>query len=77
MSSWKAMKKHGSEVAQYRTSEGKCVNIPYKGETSKAILDVLGGLRSCCTYIGSHKLKDIGKKTTFILVNNTHNRIYK
>ena len=77
MSSWKAMKKHGSSVAQYRTSEGKCVNIPYKGETSKAILDVLGGIRSCCTYIGSHKLKDIGKKTTFILVNNTHNRIYK
>tara|TARA_B100000902_G_C27321897_1_gene925242 strand:+ start:3661 stop:4695 length:1035 start_codon:yes stop_codon:yes gene_type:complete len=76
MSSKQAMTKHNGGVANYRTSEGKCVTIPYKGETSDTIQDILGGLRSCCTYIGAKTIKDMGKNTTFIKVNNTHNRIY-
>jgi GMP reductase len=76
MSSKQAMDKHSGGVADYRTSEGKCVTIPYKGKTSHTIQDILGGLRSCCTYIGAKNLKDMGKNTTFIKVNNTHNRIY-
>ena len=76
MSSKQAMDKHSGGVANYKTSEGKCVTIPYKGKTSHTIQDILGGLRSCCTYIGAKTLKDMGKNTTFIKVNNTHNRIY-
>tara|TARA_S200002703_G_scaffold20667_5_gene17100 strand:- start:72159 stop:73193 length:1035 start_codon:yes stop_codon:yes gene_type:complete len=76
MSSRQAMTKHSGGVADYRTSEGKCVTIPYKGETADTIQDILGGLRSCCTYIGAKNIKDMGKNTTFIKVNNTHNRIY-
>ena len=76
MSSKQAMKKHSGGVANYRTSEGKCVSIPYKGKTTDIVQDILGGLRSCCTYIGAKTLKDMGKNTTFIKVNNTHNRIY-
>ena len=76
MSSKQAMTKHNGGVADYRTSEGKCVTIPYKGQTSDTIQDILGGLRSCCTYIGAKTIKDMGKNTTFIKVNNTHNRIY-
>ena len=76
MSSKQAMNKHNGGVADYRTSEGKCVTIPYKGETAATIQDILGGLRSCCTYIGAKNIKDMGKNTTFIKVNNTHNRIY-
>tara|TARA_B100001778_G_scaffold247838_1_gene208033 strand:+ start:1078 stop:2112 length:1035 start_codon:yes stop_codon:yes gene_type:complete len=76
MSSRQAMTKHNGGVANYRTSEGKCVTIPYKGETAETIQDILGGLRSCCTYIGAKNIKDMGKNTTFIKVNNTHNRIY-
>ena len=76
MSSKQAMQKHSGGVANYRTSEGKCVSIPYKGKTTDIVQDILGGLRSCCTYIGAKTLKDMGKNTTFIKVNNTHNRIY-
>lgn len=77
MSSENAMNKHHDGVAKYRTEEGKCVTIPYKGKAEKIIQDIYGGLRSACTYVGANKIKDFGKKTTFIQVNNTHNRIYE
>ena len=77
MSSKEAMTKHNGGVADYRTSEGRCVNIPFKGTTEDTIKDILGGIRSACTYIGSRSIKDFGKKTTFIMVNNTHNKVYE
>ena len=77
MSSKDAMNKHHDGVADYRTAEGKSVIIPYKGLAKEVIQDIYGGLRSACTYIGAEKIKDFGKKTTFIQVNNTHNKIYE
>jgi GMP reductase len=77
MSSKNAMDKHHNGVAEYRTAEGKCVTVPYKGTAKEIIQDIYGGMRSACTYIGASKMKDFGKKTTFIQVNNTHNRIYE
>ena len=77
MSSKDAMNKHHNGVADYRTAEGKCVAVPYKGLAVDTLLDIYGGLRSACTYIGANKIKDFGKKTTFIQVNNTHNKIYE
>lgn len=77
MSSKDAMDKHHDGVAQYRTAEGKSVIVPYKGLAAEIIQDIYGGLRSACTYIGATKIKDFGKKTTFIQVNNTHNRIFE
>ena len=76
MSSKEAMEKHSNGVANYRTSEGRCVTVPYKGHVQDVLLDIFGGLRSACTYIGAAKIKDFGKKTTFILVNNTHTKTY-
>ena len=76
MSSKEAMDKHHGGVANYRTSEGKCVSVPYKGKAEDILLDIMGGIRSACTYIGATNIKDFGKKTTFIQVNQTHNRIY-
>ena len=77
MSSTNAMNKHHEGVAKYRTSEGKCVTVPYKGIAEEIIQDIYGGIRSACTYIGASKIKDFGKKTTFIQVNNTHNKVYE
>jgi GMP reductase len=77
MSSEKAMNKHHNGVAKYRTAEGKCVTIPYKGKAKEILQDIYGGIRSACTYIGANKIKDFGKKTTFIQVNNTHNKVYE
>lgn len=76
MSSKEAMEKHHNGVANYRTSEGRCVSVPYKGSVENVLLDIFGGLRSSCTYIGAKKIKEFGKKTTFIMVNNTHTKTY-
>jgi len=77
MSSKNAMNKHHNGVAEYRTAEGKCVTVLYKGLATDILNDIYGGLRSACTYIGATKIKDFGKKTTFVQVNNTHNKIYE
>jgi GMP reductase len=77
MSSKNAMDKHHDGIASYRTSEGKCVTVPYKGLAVDILQDIYGGIRSACTYIGATKIKDFGKKTTFIQVNNTHNKVYE
>ena len=77
MSSKEAQEKHHAGVKDYRTSEGRCVSIPYKGTADEVIKDLFGGLRSTCTYVGAFQIKDLNKKTTFIRVNNTHNRIYE
>jgi GMP reductase len=54
----------------YRTSEGRVVQIPFKGNVDSGISDILGGLRSTCTYVGAKSLKELSKRTTFIQVNN-------
>lgn len=77
MSSKEAMEKHHNGVAHYRTSEGRCVHVPYKGKAIEVFQDVCGGIRSASTYIGASKIKDFGKKTTFIMVNNTHTKTYE
>jgi len=77
MSSKNAMDKHHDGIAKYRTAEGKCVTVPFKGLAKEVIQDIYGGIRSACTYIGANKIKDFGKKTTFIQVNSTHNKIYE
>ncbi|NXU65492.1 GMPR1 reductase, partial [Horornis vulcanius] len=76
MSSDTAMKKHAGGVAEYRASEGKTVEVPYRGDVEHTILDILGGLRSTCTYVGAAKLKELSKRTTFIRVTQQHNEVF-
>ncbi|KAM7097849.1 GMP reductase 1 isoform 1-T1 [Molossus nigricans] len=76
MSSETAMKKHAGGVAEYRASEGKTVEVPYKGDVENTIRDILGGLRSTCTYVGAAKLKELSKRTTFIRVTQQHNTVF-
>ena len=76
MSSDTAMNKHHSGVAEYRSSEGRTVSIPYKGSVNATVLDLLGGLRSTCTYVGAQTLKQLPKCTTFIRVNRQINDIF-
>ncbi|KAK7808563.1 hypothetical protein U0070_027352, partial [Myodes glareolus] len=56
-----------------RASEGKTVEVPYKGDVENTILDILGGLRSTCTYVGAAKLKELSRRATFIRVTQQHN----
>jgi len=76
MSSAEAMNKYHGQVAEYRASEGKSVNVPYKGPVEPTIQDILGGLRSACTYVGASRLKSLSKRTTFIRVTQQLNEIY-
>ena len=76
MSSSTAMEKHVGGVADYRASEGKTVEVPFKGDVENTLQDILGGLRSTCTYVGASLLKELTKRTTFIRVNEQENRVY-
>ena len=76
MSSKTAMDKHAGGVAEYRASEGKTVEIPYRGPVEATVLDVLGGVRSTCTYVGASQLKELSKRTTFIRVAEQENRVF-
>lgn len=76
MSSMTAMEKHNGGVADYRASEGKTVEVPYRGNVENTVLDILGGLRSTCTYVGASQLKELSKRTTFIRVAEQENQSY-
>lgn len=76
MSSSTAMEKHAGGVAEYRASEGKTVEVPYRGKVENTLQDILGGLRSTCTYVGASRLKELTKRTTFIRVAEQENRVY-
>jgi GMP reductase len=65
-----------ADDAKYRASEGKTVQIPYLGPVDNVVQDVLGGLRSTCTYVGASKLKELTKRTTFIKVSNQINNVF-
>lgn len=76
MSSAEAMERHHGAVADYRSSEGRSVNVPYRGPVKNTILDILGGIRSTCTYVGAHRLKELSKRTTFIRVTRQLNEVF-
>ena len=76
MSSETAMDKHVGGVADYRASEGKTVEVLYRGKVENTLQDILGGIRSTCTYVGAARLKELTKRTTFIRVAEQENRIY-
>ena len=73
MSSEEAQKKYYGSMAEYRSSEGRVLKIPYKGPLENTALDYLGGLRSTCTYINADCIKHMPKCTTFIQVNQQLN----
>jgi len=76
MSSAEAMERHHGSVADYRASEGRSVNVPYRGPVKNTVLDILGGIRSTCTYVGAHRLKELSKRTTFIRVARQHSEVF-
>jgi len=76
MSSEKAMQTHYGKMDKYRSSEGRCIKIKYKGSLEETVLNYLGGLRSTCTYINAKNIKNISKCTTFIKTNRQLNTIF-
>ncbi|MFM2483402.1 GMP reductase [Celerinatantimonas sp. YJH-8] len=76
MSSQSAMDKHAGGVAGYRAAEGKTVELPFRGSVEGTVQDILGGVRSACTYVGASKLKELTKRTTFVRVAEQENTVF-
>ena len=76
MSSEDAQLKHYGKKASHRASEGKKVYILHKGSVRTTVEEILGGLRSACTYAGAKTLKDLPKCTTFVKVNRQLNEVF-
>jgi GMP reductase len=76
MSSDTAMKKYAGGVAKYRASEGKTVEVAYRGPVAGTMLEIMGGVRSMMTYIGAVSLKEVPKRTTFIMVGAQLNTVF-
>ena len=76
MSSRTAMELYAGGVAEYRAAEGKEVLVPYRGEVARTAQEVLGGVRSACTYVGARRLKELSKRTTFIRVTQQVNEVF-
>ncbi len=75
MSSEAANKKHFGGLKEYRSSEGRELLVPYRGEISATIQNLLGGIRSTCTYAGAKKLKWLSKCTTFVKTDQQFNSV--
>jgi len=67
----------GDSFENYRSSEGRVVEVPYKGPVKNVVEDILGGVRSTCTYVGARSLKELSKRTTFVQANRQYNDVYE
>ena len=76
MSSDAAMAVHGARKDGYRGAEGKVVSLPHKGPVESTLTEILGGVRSACTYIGAKRIKDMPKCATFVQVNKQVNEVF-
>ena len=65
---------HTISEQEYRPNEGRDLMIPAKGHIKDIINQILGGLRSVCTYVGVSHITQLSSHAEFIRVNNTHNR---
>jgi GMP reductase len=76
MSSQSAFDAHGARKDGYRGTEGKTVVLADRGPVRDTVEQILGGVRSTCTYIGARRIKDMPKCAHFVRVNNVINRVY-
>jgi GMP reductase len=76
MSSRTAMDKYSGGVKKYRAAEGKEVLVPFRGPVADTAQEILGGVRSACTYVGARRLRELSKRTTFVRVTQQSNEVY-
>jgi len=71
-----ANERHYGGLSDYRSSEGREVLLKYRGKIKDTITNILGGVRSSCTYVGARSLKELSKCTTFVRVSNQFNETF-
>ena len=72
MSSKEAMDEFNGGMKDYRAAEGESMLVDYQGPVKNTIQQILGGIRSACTYTGSRTLRELSKRTTFVRINRSH-----
>jgi GMP reductase len=77
MSSKTANEKYNGGLSDYRASEGRTVEVPYKGSVRNTIQEIFGGLRSACSYVGAFNLPELYSRGKLIKVNRTINNIFE
>ena len=77
MSSDRAREIHGKRKDGYRGNEGRLISLPDRGLVKHTLDEIVGGVRSACTYIGARRLKDMPKCASFVLTRNVINRAYE
>ena len=77
MSSDRAREVHGKRKDGYRGNEGRLISIPHRGPVKNTLEDIIGGVRSACTYIGARRIKDMAKCASFVQTANVINRVYE
>ena len=76
MSSDRAREKHGKRKDGYRGNEGRHIELPNRGPVKNSVEDILGGIRSACTYIGARRLKDMPKCASFVTTITPSKYVY-
>ena len=76
MSSKTAMERYSGGVAKYRAAEGREVLVPFRGPVADTLQEILGGVRSACTYVGARRLRELSKRTTFVRVAQQGNDVF-
>ncbi len=76
MSSKAAMERYAGGVAKYRAAEGREVLVPFRGPVADTVQEILGGVRSACTYVGARRLREFSKRTTFVRVAQQSNEVF-
>ena len=77
MSSDRAREVHGQRKDGYKGNEGRLISLPDRGPVAKTLEDIIGGVRSACTYIGARRIKDMAKCASFVTTHNVINRVYE
>lgn len=72
MSTHHSQEKYEDNIKQYRASEGTKITVNYKGTIDKVVQELLGGIRSCCCYIGASHIKYMVKCGQFCGVSQIH-----
>jgi len=75
MSTHHSQEIYEDSIKSYRASEGTKITVPYKGSIDKVTQELLGGIRSCCCYIGADSIKNMSKCSQFCMVNKIHSNI--
>ena len=77
MSSKTANEKYNGGLSDYRASEGRTVEVPYRGSVRNTIQEIFGGLRSACSYVGAFNLPSLYEHGKLVKVNRTINNIFE